>query len=79
MEDGIIFKVGDLVMYAPYFGGDEGLLMKGDLGIVIQVRYTDGCDRWQVVRVKWANGEMGDVDMASQILKKIPLDNPDRM
>lgn len=76
MED-IEFKVGDLVIYAPHFGGGDGWLMKGDLGIVIEVRYTDGCDKWQVVRVKWCSGEMDDVDMASQILKKISLDNPD--
>ena len=75
--DEVEFKVGDLVIYAPYYGGDGGWLMKGDLGIVVKVRYTDGYDKWQVVRVKWCNGEMDDIDMASQILKKIPLDKTD--
>tara|TARA_R100000152_G_C6677138_1_gene111957 strand:- start:330 stop:581 length:252 start_codon:yes stop_codon:yes gene_type:complete len=72
--DDLEFKVGDLVLYAPYFNGEGAWKMKGDIGIVVGIRWTACTERFQIVTVKWANGDMGEVDMASQILKKITPD-----
>ncbi len=69
------FKIGDLVAYCPHYGGDDGWLMKSELGIVIDVRYTDEHEVWQIVTVKWINAGVGTVDMASQMLRKVILDN----
>ena len=72
--DDLEFKVGDLVLYAPYFNGDGPWRMKGDLGVVVNIRWTSDTEKFQIVTVKWVNGEMDDVDMASQILKKVTPD-----
>ena len=68
------FKVGDLVMYAPYYQDGEGSwIMAGDLGVVLETR-TCSENSYQVVRVKWVDEGIDMVDMASEVLLKINLD-----
>ena len=68
-------QVGDLVMYAPYcLDGDGSWIMSGDLGIVLETRKTED-DKYQVVKVKWIDDGVDMVDMCSEVLKKIVLDN----
>ena len=76
--NGEIFKVGDLVQYAPYFSDEEGpWVMQAELGIVIKVRHSGDFDKYQIVTVRWiSNGEISVVDMAMDVLKKISLDKP---
>ena len=61
-------KVGDLVIYAPYFEGEGAWVMSGDLGIALE---TTTVDNVQIVRVKWINLEMDENDMAADVLVKI--------
>jgi len=65
------FKIGDLVLYAPYYIDDEGSwIMSGDLGIVTNIT-SENEKQYQVVKVSWINSENDTVDMCSDILKKI--------
>ena len=61
-------KVGDLVVYAPYFEGEGAWVMSGDLGIVLEITTVDNV---QIVRVKWINPEMDENDMAADVLVKL--------
>ena len=65
------FKIGVLVYYSPYFDGDGGWVMAGDMGIVIEVRTNRD---FQVVCVQWINPDLGVADMAAEVLLKIDLD-----
>ena len=68
------FEVGDLVMYAPYYQDAEGSwVMAGDLGIVLETRSCSQ-NSYQVVKVKWIDDNIDEVDMASEVLLKIDLD-----
>jgi threonine dehydrogenase-like Zn-dependent dehydrogenase len=68
------FKVGDLVMYAPYYQDGEGSwIMAGDLGVVLETRTCSEGD-YQVVKVKWVDDGVDMVDMAAEVLLKINLD-----
>ena len=68
------FKVGDLVMYAPYYQDGEGSwIIAGDLGIVLEIR-TCSQSSYQVVKVKWMEDGVDMVDMSSEVLLKITLD-----
>lgn len=62
------FKVGDLVLYAPYFEGEGAWVMTGDMGIVIKV--VNG-EKFQIVKVKWLNPDLDEVDMAADVLVKV--------
>ena len=68
------FKIGDLVSYCPHYGGDDGWVMKSELGLVIGVRFTHKNEKWQIVTVRWINEDNGVTDMASQMVKKVTLD-----
>ena len=62
------FKIGDIVCYSPYYDGDGGWFMSGDMGSVLQVRQTRD---YQVVCVQWINPDLGCSDMSSEVLIKI--------
>ena len=62
-----VFKVGDLVLYAPYYEGEGAWVMNGDMGIVIRLKIVDNT---QIVTVKWINSFMDESDMASDVLVK---------
>tara|TARA_X000001388_G_C2208123_1_gene113990 strand:- start:616 stop:879 length:264 start_codon:yes stop_codon:yes gene_type:complete len=69
------FKVGDLVIYAPYYDDPDGAwMMRGDMGVITQAVDVSE-NEFQIVKVKWISDDMDEVDMASDILKKIDLDN----
>ncbi len=68
------FEVGDLVIYTPYYDDPDGAwVMCGDLGIVVKTVEVSHKE-FQIVRVKWVTEGVDEVDMASDILKKIDLD-----
>ena len=70
-----IFKVGDLVLYAPYFEGEGAWVMSGDLGIALEVKTVDNV---QIIRVKWINPEMDEVDVSADVLVKVEHRNENK-
>ena len=65
------FKVGDLVMYSPYFDGDGAWVMSGDIGIIINIRTAND---YRVAHVKWIDPALEATDMATEVLIKIQVD-----
>tara|TARA_Y100001937_G_C6881766_1_gene225081 strand:- start:238 stop:471 length:234 start_codon:yes stop_codon:yes gene_type:complete len=64
-------KIGDLVLYAPYYLDGEGSwMMSGDLGIVIEIKKTSD-EGQQIVKVSWITDDIHPVDMHCDVLKKI--------
>ena len=63
-------KIGDLVVYAPYFEGEGAWVMSGDLGIALE---TTTVDNVQIVRVKWINPDMDENDMAADVLVRLEI------
>ena len=63
------FQVGDLIEYSPYSEPNDGAwIMKGDLGVVLDV--TPVGKEYYIVRVKWvSNGN--ESDMACDVINKI--------
>jgi hypothetical protein len=69
------FKIGDLVIYAPYFEGEGAWVMSGDLGIVLGVRTVDNL---QIIRVSWIDPRLGEDDMAAEVLVKLEYKDEDK-
>jgi hypothetical protein len=69
------FKIGDLVIYAPYFEGEGAWVMSGDLGIVLGVRAVDNL---QIIRVSWIDPTLGENDMAAEVLVKLEYKDEDK-
>ena len=69
------FKIGDLVIYAPYFEGEGAWVMSGDLGIVLDVRTADNL---QIIRVSWIDPTLGENDMAAEVLVKLEYKDEDK-
>ena len=66
------FKVGDLVMYTPYYNDADGpWVMSGDLGIVVKIVKVD--ESYQILRIRWADEGVDESDMACDVVKKINL------
>ena len=64
------FKIGDLVCYSPYFEGDGGWFMSGDLGVVIAIRHSSD---YNVYHIKWIDPTLGSNDMAAEVLTKVKI------
>jgi len=71
------FSIGDLVCYAPYFNDDSGWVMRGDLGIVVNV--MDIVDEsYQILTINWIAEGIDNSDMASDVVEKISLDKVEK-
>ena len=68
------FKIGDLVSYAPYYDKfDDGWVMRGEMGIVVEVRLAAGTISHQIVKVRWIRGGEEYIDMASDLLEIVKI------
>tara|TARA_R100000005_G_C4894715_1_gene139765 strand:+ start:84 stop:320 length:237 start_codon:yes stop_codon:yes gene_type:complete len=68
-------KIGDLVIYAPYYSdGDGSWYMSGDMGIVVGLKLAED-KRYHIAEVRWVTDDLDSkVDMAADVLKKINVD-----
>ena len=64
------FQIGELVHYSPFFEGEGGWYMAGDLGIVIDVRRREN---YEVYHVYWIDPALGSNDMCSEVLRKVKI------
>ena len=65
-----MFKIGDLVRYAPHSEGVGAWLMKAEIGVIVEVKNLSDGD--QIVKVRWTTGEKS-CDMACNVLKKMEI------
>ena len=65
------FQIGELVHYSPFFDGEGGWHMSGDLGIVINVRKHED---YEVYHIRWLDPALGSNDMCAEVLSKVKID-----